>query len=122
MAGESSPTLATENHSEPAHRRLALLVRASEELGASLDVEATARGLVGLLVPSLADHAIVDLVDVDASGTVTVYPLDAIEHRGFDLLDLDAAPRSSPVRMLRQLSTAWRLARRSSDEPLPRVG
>jgi len=71
MAGESSPTLATENHSEPARRRLSLLVRASEELGASLDVEATARGLVGLLVPSLADHAIVDLVDVDASGTVT---------------------------------------------------
>ncbi len=56
---------------EPVSQRLALLARASEELGASLDVEATARGLVALLVPALADHAIVDLVDVDASGGVT---------------------------------------------------
>lgn len=71
MAGESSPTLAAENHSEPVNRRLSLLARASEQLGASLDVEATARGLVALLVPALADHAIVDLVDLDPSGGVT---------------------------------------------------
>lgn len=71
MAGESSPTLAAEISTEPANRRLALLARASEELGASLDVQATASGLVALLVPALADHAIVDLVDLDSSGAVT---------------------------------------------------
>jgi anti-sigma regulatory factor (Ser/Thr protein kinase) len=71
MAGESSPLVTTLAPAESASRRLALLARASEELGASLDVDATARGLVGLLVPALADHAIVDLVDLDPAGGVT---------------------------------------------------
>jgi len=47
--------------------------------------------------------------------------LDAIERAGFDLLALDRMPKGSPARKLRQLSAAWRLARRTVDEPLPRV-
>jgi len=66
MAGDSDPT-----RRAPTTRRLALLARASEHLGASLDVDATTQGLVSLLVPELADHAIVDLVDLDATGAVT---------------------------------------------------
>ena len=53
------------------NRRLALLARASESLGASLDVEETTQALVTLLVPTLADHAIIDLIDTDAAGRVT---------------------------------------------------
>lgn len=53
---------------QAANRRLALLARASEKLGASLDVEATTQALVSLLVPALADHAMIDLVDLDPTG------------------------------------------------------
>jgi phytoene/squalene synthetase len=47
--------------------------------------------------------------------------LDAIERAGFHPTASNSA-RRSPARRLRQLSTAWRLARRTPDEPLPRVG
>lgn len=45
--------------------------------------------------------------------------LDAIERAGFDALHGDA--RVSMARKLREFSVAWRLARRSVDEPMPRV-
>jgi serine phosphatase RsbU (regulator of sigma subunit)/anti-sigma regulatory factor (Ser/Thr protein kinase) len=63
--------LSRQDRVRAANRRLSLLAMASENLGASLDVEATARALVSLLVPTLADHAMIDLVDIDSSGRVT---------------------------------------------------
>jgi phytoene synthase len=45
--------------------------------------------------------------------------LDAIERAGFDLLNGDL--RLSRARKLRQIPVAWRLARRLSDEPMPKV-
>lgn len=59
---------ATDNRAQAANRRLSLLARASQKLGASLDVDATAEALVSLLVPALADHAMIDLVDLDPAG------------------------------------------------------
>ncbi len=60
-----------EERAHEANRRLALLAKASEQLGASLDVAATASALVSLMVPDLADHAVVDLVDIEPSGLAT---------------------------------------------------
>ncbi len=64
--------LRAEDLAQAANRRLRLLARASERLGASLDVAATASGLVSLLVPDLADHAMIDLLDLEPTGRVGV--------------------------------------------------
>ena len=48
---------------ERANARLELLDRAGEVLNASLDLEQTLAGLGRLMVPEVADHCVVDLVD-----------------------------------------------------------
>lgn len=50
---------------DAATRRLALLSEASRLVGTSLDLSASLDGLVKLVVPALADHCVLDLVDVD---------------------------------------------------------
>lgn len=73
---------ASEDRAQAANRRLSLLARASEHLGASLDVDATTQALVSLLVPALADHAMIDLVDVDTAGNAgDVLRRSAMAHR-----------------------------------------
>jgi signal transduction histidine kinase/DNA-binding response OmpR family regulator len=49
---------------EEANRRLSFLARAGAVIGQSLDHHATARDIVRMSVPSLADHAVVARVDV----------------------------------------------------------
>jgi PAS domain S-box-containing protein len=57
------PALGTQNESEGAEARLALMWRASSLLGSSLDIDRTLSSLADLLVPALADHCVVDMFD-----------------------------------------------------------
>jgi PAS domain S-box-containing protein len=75
---------------ERANTRLELLGRAADVLNASLDLEETLSGLGRLVVPEIADHCIVDLLDSDvamppASGHVVLRRYAVVHASGIEV-------------------------------------
>ncbi|MCT9082675.1 SpoIIE family protein phosphatase [Streptomyces fulvoviolaceus] len=87
----------TEQHraaveAEAARRRLALVADASARIGTTLDLERTARELVGVAVPELADVAAVDLLEAVVQGRPsTLGPAEAAVIRAL-AVDADRVP------------------------------
>lgn len=75
------------NDLETAHQRLALLDAAAARVGTTLDIETTCQELVDFLAPSLADMAVVGIVEDDFTGAPPPPP-------GFLRLRKAGAPRS----------------------------
>jgi PAS domain S-box-containing protein len=71
IVGDVSDRHGTRRALERANARLVLLGRAAAVLSASLDLEETLSGLGRLVVPEIADHCVVDLVEPDAEPDAT---------------------------------------------------
>jgi len=100
---EMAAEQAARQHAEELTRRSNFLARASHELGASLDIEEGMQELLELVVPELAEHAVLT-VDVEPGKVVT-------RSRGTPCNGaVETFPLRVGERVLGQLSASWAAA------------
>ncbi|MGQ0654969.1 MAG: response regulator [Betaproteobacteria bacterium] len=110
-AREMAEEQARRAHAEEATRRSNFLARASHELGASLDLEEGMQELLELVVPELAEHAVLT-VDAEPSKALT-------RSRGAPCNGaVETFPLRVGERVLGQLSASWRSVQPPKDVSL----